>query len=41
LDIIYPKITYITGVEPKNDAYVPTDEHPFDHFVLTAKLKKK
>ncbi|CAM6005157.1 unnamed protein product [Sphagnum balticum] len=29
---------YISGRIPKPDNYVPSNEHPFDHFVLVAKL---
>ena len=34
LKICDGKISYITGAEPSSQNLVPTDEHPFDHFVL-------
>ena len=35
------KISYITGAEPSTQNLVPTDEHPFDHFVVMATIEKK
>lgn len=32
---------YISGRVPAKDNYVPTNEHPFDHFVLVAKIQKR
>lgn len=32
---------YISGRIPEKDNYVPTNEHPFDHFVLVANIKKR
>jgi hypothetical protein len=32
---------YISGRVPQKENYVPTNEHPFDHFVLVAKIQKK
>jgi hypothetical protein len=40
MKILDGKISYITGKEPNNQNFVPTDEHPFDHFVLVAYLEK-
>ena len=34
-------ISYITGAEPSNQNLVPTDEHPFDHFVVVACMEKR
>ena len=38
LKISEGKISYITGAEPSNQNLVPTDEHPFDHFVIVCYL---
>lgn len=38
LAIAQGKITYITGNKPSNENLVPTDEHPFDHFVVVTNL---
>ena len=35
------RISYITGAKPNNDNLVPTNEHPFDHFVLVTYLEKR
>lgn len=40
LAICDQRIMYISGVVPKHDNYVPTDEHPFDHFLLVCRLIK-
>ena len=40
LTIHSTRIMYITGTIPKHDNYVPTDEHPFDHFLLVCRLAK-
>lgn len=36
LKLLNGKISYITGAEPSSQNLVPTDEHPFDHFVVVA-----
>ena len=41
LPVTEGRITYITGNKPSKDNLVPTDEHPFDHFVLVANLEKR
>ena len=41
LKICDGKISYITGAEPSSQNLVPTDEHPFDHFVLICCVEKK
>jgi hypothetical protein len=41
LKIDEAKIMYISGRDTSKDSYVPTNEHPFDHFVLVAKIQKK
>jgi len=41
LKILEGKTSYITGSHPSSDNLVPTDEHPFDHFVLVAVLEVK
>ena len=35
------KVSYITGKEPSSQNLVPTDEHPFDHFVVLCYLEKQ
>jgi hypothetical protein len=32
---------YISGRVPEKDNYVPSNEHPFDHFVIVAKIQKR
>jgi|LakMenE18May11ns_1017448.scaffolds.fasta_scaffold9448635_1 hypothetical protein len=32
---------YINGKVPATENYVPTNYHPFDHFVVVAKLHKR
>ena len=33
-------IRYITNEEVQEKALIPTDKHPFDHFVLVAYIQK-
>ena len=41
MKILDGKISYINGAEPSKNNLVPTDEHPFDHFVVVANLEKR
>jgi hypothetical protein len=41
LKIVDGRTSYITGKKPSKDNLVPTDEHPFDHFVLVTNLEKR
>ena len=41
LEIKEGRTSYITGSKPSSDNLVPTDEHPFDHFVLVTVLDRK
>jgi len=34
------KISYITGAKPDNQNFVPSNEHPFDHFVVVTELER-
>jgi hypothetical protein len=40
LKIQQGNIYYVSGEVPKKDSYVPSDEHPFDHFVVVTKLER-
>ena len=35
------RISYITGEQPSDKNLVPTNEHPFDHFIVSARLIKR
>ena len=35
------RISYIRGEQPSDTNLVPTNEHPFDHFVISAHLSRK
>ena len=41
LRILKGKVSYISGQEISRDTLVPTDEHPFDHFVVVGYLEKR
>ena len=41
LKIENASIMYINGKVPATENYVPTNYHPFDHFVVVAKLHKR
>ena len=34
------QVLYITGARPAKDNLVPSDEHPFDHFVVAVQVDK-
>jgi len=34
LPIIQGSLRYINNEKPNNESLIPTDKHPFDHFVL-------
>jgi len=38
LSLTAGRITYITGEQPSDLNLVPTNEHPFDHFIVSARL---
>lgn len=38
LNIKSGAITYISKKPASKDSLIPTDEHPFDHFLVTADL---
>jgi uncharacterized membrane protein len=40
LKILEGKISYINGKVPSKENLVPTNEHPFDHFVVVAILEQ-
>lgn len=41
LNILKGKVSYISGQEPSKETLVPTDDHPFDHFVVVGYLEKR
>ena len=41
LKIVEGKTSYITGKQASSNNFVPTDEHPFDHFVLVALFERE
>ena len=41
LQIRKGQVTYMDGTEPNEHTLVPTNQHPFDHFVVVAQLVKK
>lgn len=41
LPIISGEILTINLMTPTDDSYLPLDHHPFDHFLLFAKISKE
>lgn len=36
LQIVSGSLRYINNEKPNNDSLIPTDKHPFDHYVIVA-----
>ena len=41
LPIVSGEILTINLMAPTEDSYLPLDDHPFDHFLLFAKISKE